>query len=642
MIEKILFTKENVAFEDDGRGGAFISYKPVKASEKYDFLLCRMTNAERFSGSYLADPFFMKAFGCNEVSEVFYETQWLAIKLRDGKLALFIPLAADKYRASLHGGKEGLYLTAECGRNAATDEAFTALYYIDGNDISVMMSTAFKSIKEKFGIRLAEDKPKPPFMQYFGWCSWNAFYERVTEEDMRNALEEFKKSGFVPRFILLDDGWQSVRDVDDRRGHTVLSDFLPNQKFKYDLTSLSADMKEKYGVKCFMVWHAAGGYWGGADPESNVMQKYGIKWDRAEVTSGEKLVNPRRSESEYFDFGLVDDFDAFYDDYHKLLKSQGVDGVKVDVQSIIASHGDTGRIAITRKMRKALEASVNKNFNGNLINCMANTNEILFSMTGSNMQRTSGDFRPNDPKETFRHVLDNAVNSFFVGNFAVCDWDMFWTYEENAEYHAMARAVSGGPVYVSDECGKSNKDIIERLTTSDGKLLLCNNVAEISSDSLFADFEADREPLTVTNRNKYGIVTGVFSPYENEELEFDVDVPEGFVLRTFTGKNMLPGKHEYKLLPMGSDIFTMMPVKNGFAVFGLTEKYNGGAAVTDIVYNEKSAKITLSDGGKVLLYFENEGRVTSINDKPVDNKLATGFAEIDTETEGKTEIIISL
>ncbi|MFZ0708733.1 MAG: Sip1-related alpha-galactosidase [Terrimicrobiaceae bacterium] len=64
---------------------------------------------------------------------------------------------------------------------------------------------------------------------------------------------------------------------------------------------------------------------------------------------------------------------TFYDDYHRLLAEQGVDGVKVDVQAMLegVSAGQGGRMALGRAYRRALEASVTRHFGGRLINCMS-------------------------------------------------------------------------------------------------------------------------------------------------------------------------------------------------------------------------------------------------------------------------------
>ncbi len=57
-------------------------------------------------------------------------------------------------------------------------------------------------------------------------------------------------------------------------------------------------------------------------------------------------------------------FRAFYDDYHRYLKAQGVDGVKVDVQSIVncVGNGFGGSVALARAYHKALSKSIATHF----------------------------------------------------------------------------------------------------------------------------------------------------------------------------------------------------------------------------------------------------------------------------------------
>lgn len=71
----------------------------------------------------------------------------------------------------------------------------------------------------------------------------------------------------------------------------------------------------------------------------------------------------------------------FYNDLHSYLASAGVDGVKVDVQSILetlgAGHG--GRVKLTRKYHQALEASISRNFQENaIIACMSHSTDTLY------------------------------------------------------------------------------------------------------------------------------------------------------------------------------------------------------------------------------------------------------------------------
>jgi raffinose synthase len=80
----------------------------------------------------------------------------------------------------------------------------------------------------------------------------------------------------------------------------------------------------------------------------------------------------------------------FYDDYHGRLEADGVDGVKVDNQSMIESvaQGLGGRLTVTRAYRAALEKSVARHFDGRLINCMASAMENYYGSPRSTLMRT--------------------------------------------------------------------------------------------------------------------------------------------------------------------------------------------------------------------------------------------------------------
>lgn len=71
----------------------------------------------------------------------------------------------------------------------------------------------------------------------------------------------------------------------------------------------------------------------------------------------------------------------FYNDYHSYLASCGVDGVKVDVQTLLEmlGAGYGGRVTLTRCYLEALQDSVLKNFkDNNLINSMCMGTDNIF------------------------------------------------------------------------------------------------------------------------------------------------------------------------------------------------------------------------------------------------------------------------
>lgn len=53
-------------------------------------------------------------------------------------------------------------------------------------------------------------------------------------------------------------------------------------------------------------------------------------------------------------------------------------------------------------------------------------------------------------------------------------WDMWWTDDGQAEKNSILRAISGEPIYVSDQIGRSRRDLLMSLILEDGHILRCD------------------------------------------------------------------------------------------------------------------------------------------------------------------------
>jgi hypothetical protein len=63
------------------------------------------------------------------------------------------------------------------------------------------------------------------------------------------------------------------------------------------------------------------------------------------------------------------------------------------------------------------------------------------------------------------HIFCNAHNAILNQYLNILpDWDMFQTSHEWASFHAAARCVSGGPIYITDVPGKHDVDLIRQMT----------------------------------------------------------------------------------------------------------------------------------------------------------------------------------
>ncbi|KAK4404152.1 putative galactinol--sucrose galactosyltransferase 6 [Sesamum angolense] len=426
------------------------------------------------------------------------ETQFLLVETQDGShlesdtdgreenkivYTVFLPLIEGPFKACLQGNdQDDLELCLESGDSDTLGSTFTHSVYISsGVDPFETIHEAIKAVKLHLGsFRLRNEKKLPELVDYFGWCTWDAFYREVTQEGVETGLKSLKAGGTPPKFVIIDDGWQSVasdehhqqqEQPEQQLGQPRLQRLIgikENAKFQKEDQSVGIKnivniSKEKYGLKYVYVWHAIIGYWGGVRPGVKEMEEYestlrypkvckavmehepGWKTDPIAL-QGVGLVNPKKAYK-------------FYNELHSYLASAG-----------------------------ALDASVARNFPDNgCIACMSHNLESLYCSKQTAIVRASDDFFPRNPVSHTIHIAAVAYNSLFLGEFMLPDWDMFHSLHPAANYHGSARAISGGPIYVSDEPGKHDFDILRKLVLPDGSILRARLPGRPTKDCLFFD-----------------------------------------------------------------------------------------------------------------------------------------------------------
>lgn len=154
-----------------------------------------------------------------------------------------------------------------------------------------------------------------------------------------------------------------------------------------------------------------------------------------------------------------------------------------------------GRIELGKAYYDALTSSVKRHFKGNgVIARMQQDNDFMFRGTETiSLGRVGDDFwcfdPAGDPNGTFClqgcHMVHCTYNSLWMGNFIHPDRDMFQSTHPCAEFHAASRAISGGPIYVSDSVGEHNFKLLKSLVLPDGSILRCQYYALPTRDYLF-------------------------------------------------------------------------------------------------------------------------------------------------------------
>ena len=270
----------------------------------------------------------------------------------------------------------------------------------------------------------------------------------------------------------------------------------------------------------------------------------------------------------------VEKLGNMYAHMHKYLAEAGVDGVKVDAQSGIGSFGgsalvrsvvqavegsvktafvanndsngrtsDSSPVTSTPKLGRKIQLALSRARNNRLkqpsaledsfsspaapplnaplehcdapvsmVGCMCHSTENLYNYYETSIVRASDDFYPRDAAAQTVHIVSCAYNSVMLGEIAMTDWDMFHSKHECAGMHAAARAISGGPVYVSDSPGQHDPQLLRRLVLSDGRVLRTTRPGRPTRDCLFENVMEDKTTaLKLWSTNKVGALIGAFN-----------------------------------------------------------------------------------------------------------------------------------
>ncbi len=610
--------------EPDASGvGLFLRATAARTGSRLVFSAGRIPSLRRYTVCHRYEPFWMKPAAGSSLADVPAETQFLLAELEGGSWLLVVPLVEDPWRFSLRGHANGhLELLGETGDPHVPGSGGRALFVGAGAEPFALLEAGAKAVAARLGtgaLRVA--KPLPGFVDHFGWCTWDAFYQEVSADKLRSGLERFKAGGVSPRFVILDDGWQSTRFMPT--GERRLTAFAANEKFNGDLTACVREAKRDFGIETFLVWHAVIGYWGGVDGAA--LPGYGVLEQVRRFGEGIMAHAPRFNEDWWGALvGLVPEahIGRFYDDYHRTLFEQGVDGVKVDNQAVLEALGvgQGGRVRLTRAYREALEGSVERHFAGKIINCMANAQETYYGSPGSTLTRTSIDFFPTRPETHSSHLYANAQVGLWFGHFMHPDWDMFQSGHAFGAFHAAGRAISGGPVYVSDKPGEHDFALLRKLVCSDGTVLRADGPGLPTPDTLCVDPTRQPVPLKIWNRNGASGIVGVFhalySAGHAEAVSGALsprDVPglegERFACYAHNAERLEQldrlGEKSFTLSERQFEIFWLVPIQRGWAALGLADKFNGPAAVVSVQWDgEHRCTVRMKDQGEFLAFSE--------------------------------------
>ncbi|HZL08644.1 MAG TPA: Sip1-related alpha-galactosidase [Prolixibacteraceae bacterium] len=562
-----------------------------------------------------------------------WDVQFFYWKYNDGTYGAAIPLSGNGYRTTLgsENGKFGCKAYTYTSNAPATDIPMMAIGF--GNNpyelFSKLYSAGLKMMGKSENMRLKKTYPEP--LEYIGWCTWNSseLGKNLDEQHLLAGAATFTDAKFPLGWLLIDDGWF---DQDGSR----LNAFTPNPaKFPNGFKSLTSKLKSQYGLKYVGIWHAYDGYWNGINADSKLGQRY--KNELFNWTQNERVEVPSKPVTYSFIKPESDSLKAFYETWHKYLVNEGFDFIKVDNQLVTERMSvDTYPIwTIAEKMHQALYASTFKNFNGAIINCMDMTNDAFYNFGKSAVARTVEDYFPErdggvgyklEKGGPAAHVLMALYNSLYFSQMVYTDFDMFESNNTYGSFHAAARAISGGPVYVTDLPGKQNFSVLWPLIDANGRIIRADRPAMLTEDCLFQ--LQDKKPLKAFSFAGNSGLMAVFNAADADQVEGTVSPSEidglkgeSFAVYEFYSQDLtVLKKNESKKITlnrMGNKYFNFVPIENGIALIGLVNKYNAPKTIVHSKIGKDKIEVQLVEGGIFKAILQSKPVLVMVNNIPI-------------------------
>lgn len=465
----------------------------------------------------------------------------------------------------------------------------------------------FHSTGKEAGSWWRDDKEYPEPFRYLGWCSWEQYKKNIDEPLLIDAARRIEQSPIPIRWMLVDDGFQQQQNF-------KLRSFAPHPKtFPSQWQNLFAHRSEK--LRWFGLWHCYHGLWNGIDPKNEL----GETLNSGFTTAGNALF-PGKTEK---------DTKTFYNAYMNSVKQYGFDFVKIDVQCEYLKHmqGQPNPARMNRWCTTALEGACH-NLRLPLLNCMAVGPVAPFHTKYSAITRCSIDYHFGNLNEARSHIYQSFQNTLWMGHSVWPDHDMFHSSDPAcSRLLAITKALSGGPIYLSDAPEDFREETVMPFVLSDGLILrplapaiptgsstfinpfdtphaysviapLPNGAAIASSFNLnttsgaraearisMDDYRLSRDMLARTRQADSSSIP--------ELISYD---PDGGICTPFTGSatdHVATASYKNRIL---------VPESHGWAVIGRADKYLPPCTVSNIRTTDATLSFDLAEEGPVIVY----------------------------------------
>ncbi len=544
---------------------------------------------------------------------------YLITKLKDGRYLILLPLVGEETFAKINytegenpefvvftwGTKDVVDQKVPLFAYAVSDNMYEANYMVWNNVLSSDLTSVSGALRST--------KNYPEMFKYLGWCSWEEYRSNISEKLILQAIDNITNSELPVRWILLDDGTQSVTN-------SKVTSFEPNaQKFPNGFDPIIKHKSED-GIKWMGIWQHHAGYFGTINPQNDMGEEFNSK------------VLKRLKNGSYQANEDYDSHKAFVEALLAPSIKAGFDFAKIDFQSVkFASYkGNDNAVASRLNNVRALEDVFN-NCDLELLNCMSQDLISPLNTKYSVVTRSSQDYRFGVATGARIQTYQCFNTSLWLGHTAYPDPDMFHSSDELCNLMmSYSKAVSGGPIYLSDAPEHFSAEFVMPVCYDDGELLRPLAPAVPLAESIFA--------CPINTKNLYKVIAPLaggaasiicYNLYDLADIKISGSIsPADYksasaMLQPYPGEWKMPseGLVLYDLAKGKAQKFTkdyavtlegvaaymvnLCPINKGWAVIGETSKHLAPVTVEDVEYSTKALSFKANMSGEFRFWRES-------------------------------------
>lgn len=539
----------------------------------------------------------------------------LLLQLSNGEYLFVKAVAGDNSLSWFQANTDGtltLYVST-LGKDPLTGQV-PLLLIQKSQTVYHVFNDAYHSLmtdKTVSSLQKREDKKYFEGFDYLGWCTWEHYHFNIDETKILNDIDAIEASGIPVRYILIDDG----HIANEKRRLTSLTP--DKQRFPNGWTRIM-NRKQDDKIKWMGLWYSLSGYWMGISADNDFPKEI-----QQTLYPCNDCLLPGIS---------TDNIETFYEYYIHTMKKNGFDFLKIDNQSFTLPlyMGNSQAVRQAKDCNLALERQIH-NAQMGLMNCMAqnviNTDHTLHSA----VTRVSIDYKKYDENMAKSHLFQSYTNTLLLGQTVWPDHDMFHSSDTVCgSLMARSKAISGGPVYLSDSPDEFISENILPLVDEHGKIfrpsapaiptpesILTNPLQSGESYRVFAPTGDEAVSIICYNLNTslaYQEIKTYLKPDDYSLREnttnSSTSIPDRILAFNWKEQTagILTASKEMKLKGFNDCLFHLCPIRQGWAVIGIQEKYLSPATVQILARTNDTLTLDVLCTGTLRVWVESHGK----------------------------------